>query len=148
MAVHGRGMIKKSDLTKFQVWLDANGQAWRPGKGDFQLMQVKIGKGWGAICTDAQGVITTPPDLASMLRLFKQGKPMPQKQHTAPVKRIMTKQQFEDDLRDDFAMATMASITGTKEYFDGAWSQSEVARQSYDMADAMMAERAKRLKQE
>lgn len=136
MAIHDRNLIKRADIKRFQVWLDANDQAWRPGKGDYQMMQVKIGKGWGAICTDAAGVITTPPGLAPLIKLFKQGGAV--KKTAAPAAKLDT---FLDDLRDDFAMSAMQGRCHL-EY--SAWA--DLAADAYNIADAMLAERAKRVK--
>jgi hypothetical protein len=148
MAAHDRGYLKKVEIAKFQVWLDANEQIWRPGKGDFQLMQVKIGKGWGAVCTNAKGVITTPAELAPLIKLFKQGVAV--KKGAAPAAKRDT---YLDDLRDDFAIAALQGILA----YPGCEMRGShhnnntpdgVAAMAYGYADAMLAERAKRINQE
>ena len=145
MSAHDRNLLKRADIERLKVWLDANDQSWRPGKGDYQLLQVKIGKGWGAVCTDAQGVITTPPELAPIIKLFKQGKPMVEEGRLLAEKDAQARnKQFLDDLRDDFAMAALPEVI---RHFDTdgrlAWSHADIAKESYMLADAMLAERVK-----
>lgn len=136
MAQHDRCMLNKHDIERFKAWLTDNRITWREGKGDFQLLQVKLEKGWGAICTSAKGVITSPQALRSMIQHFQAGKPLKAKPAAKPVE----DQQFLNDLRDDFAMAAMQA-RAAGDY--SAWS--DLAADAYNIADAMLAERAKRI---
>lgn len=150
MAQHDRMLLNKHDIERFKAWLNDNRQTWREGKGDYQLLQVKIGKGWGAICTDAKSVITTPPALRAMIQHFQAGKPYPVKAAAKPAE----DQQYLNDLRDDFAMAALPSfleLCPTEVWNQGQWPAGKidhaelVAKSAYCVADAMLAERAKRL---
>lgn len=145
MAQHDRNMLKKTQIKLFQAWLDANGIEHRPGKGEYQLLQVKTAKGWPAICIDAKGVITTPSELAQMINLFNLGKSMPSNTMAradaiAVEQAQLKRQQFLDDLRDDFAMAALQA-RAAGDY--SAWA--DLAADAYNIADAMLAERAKRV---
>lgn len=144
MTQHDRGLLKKADIEKFQKWLD--GAEWRVGKGDFQLMQVKLHKGWGAICFDARGVISTPTEIAPLVKRFKAGQP--RYPEVAPGS-VMTVQQFNADLLDDIAIEAMkALLTGHISHYghDNHWPYEAVASEAYDIAEAVIAERAKRVK--
>ena len=46
-------------------------------------------------------------------------------------------------LRDYFAANAVAGIFASTEYFNGEWGHSMLAQQAYELADAMLAERAK-----
>lgn len=154
MAQHDRNLLKKSDIQSFMKWLDGN--EWRVGKGEYQLMQVKLQKGWGAICIDAAGVITTPTEIAPLVKLFKAGKPrnaIPMAPAAAPSS-ISQKQHLED-LRDDFAIAALQGFISSTADADARHEMllecskeavdlpEYIARMSYRMADAMLAERKK-----
>ena len=153
MAQHDRNLLKKSDIQSFMKWLD--GSEWRVGKGEYQLMQVKLQKGWGAICIDASGVITTPTEIAPLIKMFKAGKPRITPPPAASLPRTTNQQQFQDELRDDFAIAALQgflSATGAEDARnemlvecnkEGVDLPEYIARMSYRMADAMLAERKK-----
>jgi len=151
MAQHDRNLIKPADIERFKQWL--GGSEWRIGKGEYQLMQVKLAKGWGAVCIDASGIVTTPTEIAPLIKQFKSGKPrVAQPAPSAAVTTISDKQYLED-LRDDFAMSAMQgflSSTGsedsksewvTESRASGVTLPEYMARMSYRMADAMLAER-------
>lgn len=45
-----RNLLHKTKLEDFKVWLDAEGIRHRPGKGDWQILQVcKDGKQWFSV---------------------------------------------------------------------------------------------------
>lgn len=45
-------------------------------------------------------------------------------------------------LRDAFAMSAMAAMVASPEYCAGGWPQNDIAKQSYEMADAMLRARS------
>lgn len=45
-------------------------------------------------------------------------------------------------LRDAFAMRAMAAMVASPEYCAGGWPQNDIAKQSYEMADAMLRARS------
>jgi hypothetical protein len=147
MAQHDRNLLKKSDIQSFMKWLDGN--EWRVGKGEYQLMQVKLHKGWGAICIDAQGVITTPTEIAPLIKMFKAGKPrnaIPMAPAAAPA--TISEKQYLDDLRDDFAIAALQGILAAGGVTSLGMHESSntpggISGCAYQIADAMLAERKK-----
>lgn len=144
MTQYDRGLLKKADIEKFQKWLD--GAEWRVGKGEFQLMQVKLHKGWGAICFDARGVISTPSEIAPLIKRFKAGQP---RYPEAALGSVMTEDQYNADLRDDIAIEAMKPLlTGLISHYghDNHGLYAEIASEAYDIAEAVIAERAKRVK--
>lgn len=68
-----RNLLHKSKLEAFKSWLDANGIPNRPGKGDFQLLQVcKDGKHWNCIYSRIEMAehVTVDRHLESLVRRF------------------------------------------------------------------------------
>ena len=139
MTKYDRGLLKKADIEKFQKWLD--GAEWRVGRGDFQLMQVKLHKGWGAICFDARGVISTPSEIAPLIKRFKAGQP---RYPEAAPGSVMTADQFDAELLDDFAIAALQGVLSAQN--PKPLSAEAAAKFAYLAADAMLAERKKRVK--
>ncbi|HBO3830705.1 hypothetical protein ACSERS_05290 [Pseudomonas aeruginosa] len=143
-----KGLLKAPTLDQFKQYLTNIGMEHRPGKGEYQVMQVKCGASWLAVCRDARGHITTPIELRLAVNNFNSGAmPLPK----APLKPpIRAREQFLDDLRDDFAIAAMSSILGGQDIQSDPAAISKrtlavLAEDAYDVADAMLAERAKRL---
>lgn len=52
-------------------------------------------------------------------------------------------QYFGLSVRDYFAAKAMQAMVGSREYIDGAWHIHSITGQAYEMADAMLKERAK-----
>ena len=145
-------MITMNQIQHLKSWLDVNGITWRDGKGDYQVMQVKIGKGWAAIHHDKNMVISTPPSLRDMLKLFKAGKPMPAAAKKAPT---VESAEYLQDLWDDAAIAalpTFINLARTEIWNQGLGLTGPTdnaviaAKAAACVADAFMAERAKRVK--
>jgi len=44
-----RNLLHKSKLESFKSWLDSKGLEHRPGRGDYQELQVRTGKTWHVI---------------------------------------------------------------------------------------------------
>lgn len=143
-----KGLLKAPSLDQFKQYLTDIGMEHRPGKGQYQVMQVKCGPSWLAVCRDARGYITTPIELRLAVNNFNAGaKPAAKSQPKVATK---AREQFLDDLRDDFAMAAMSSILGGQDIQSDPAEISKrtlavLAEDAYDVADAMLAERAKRL---
>ncbi|MBG6289485.1 hypothetical protein I5I61_18685 [Pseudomonas nitroreducens] len=140
MAAHDRNMLTKQQISQFKVWLDKNGITWREGKGEFELIQVKLSRGWLAIFTNASGVVTTPVQFREMIAAFKKGQP-----YGGHVKVSQGEPSaFLEDLRDDFAMRAMVAMIGHYSA-NGAESicqqYAEIAGEAYRVADAMLAAR-------
>ncbi|HCF3424913.1 TPA: hypothetical protein ACRMT1_002705 [Pseudomonas aeruginosa] len=142
-----KGLLKAPSLDKFKQYLTDIGMAHRPGKGQYQVLQVKCGVSWLAICRDARGYITTPIELRLAVNNFNAGYKPPKAPPAPPPK---PRDHFLLDLRDDFAMAAMSSILGGQDIQSDPAAISKrtlavLAEDAYDVADAMLAERAKRL---
>lgn len=137
-----KGLLNASELEQFQNYLSTVGIEHRHGKGEYQVLQVKCGKSWLAICRDARGLLTTPPELRLTVNNFNSGaKPKP-----APKSKAKARDQFLEDLRDDFAMHALQGIcaglhTGEDPH---GWTAGMIACDAYRIADAMIAERALR----
>lgn len=134
-----KGLLKAPSLDKFKQYLTDIGMEHRPGKGQYQVMQVKCGPSWLAVCRDARGYITTPIELRLAVNNFYAGSKPPKAPPAPPPK---PREQFLDDLRDDFAMAAMSSILGSHA---SKSTLAVLAEDAYDVADAMLAERARRI---
>ncbi len=151
---HDRNMITTSDIARLCAWLTANGIDWRGPKGDFQLLQVRVEDGYGAICTNAKGVVSSPPSLREMLRDFSMGKP-----HTAQSskdaifggrKAAVANDDFMTDLRDDLAMHALQGLLSNPHFLQphpetgrsiGPKTPELAARDAYRFADAMLEAR-------
>lgn len=44
-----RNLLHKKHLDEFKSWLQGRGVPHRPGKGDWQVLQVKCGNEWQAV---------------------------------------------------------------------------------------------------
>jgi hypothetical protein len=142
MASHDRNLLKTDDILAFQRWMDENKLPWRKGKGEFELMQVKLSRGWAAIFTNTAGAVTTPAALREMIARFKKGLP-----YTGQTPRSQAQAEgadFLNDLLDDIAMRVLPSLLIDAYHTRGSTPEA-MAESAYDIADAMLAERAKRL---
>lgn len=137
-----RNQLLSSQIPKFQVWLDENGIIWRKPKGEYQVLQIKMVNAWAAICTNAQGVISSPPCLRGMIARFKKGLPFTGKSERVESSKIPY-EALEDlsVLRDDFAMAALQGMLSGDINWHG--QELEAADRAYFFADAMIARRSK-----
>lgn len=149
-----RNLLLSSQILRFQVWLDENQIVWRKPKGDYQVLQIKMKNAWAAICTNAQGVISSPPCLREMISKFKKGQPFTGKAETTETSKIPY--EVSEDLtvlRDDLAMAALPIVAEQfKRFIDDAAPEAgtfispdgfpHVARAAYKLADAMIAARS------
>lgn len=137
-----RNLLINRQIPAFQMWLDENGLIWRKPKGEYQVLQVKMNTAWAAICTNAQGVISSPPCLREMIARFKKGLPFTGKAEKVESSKIPYEAPEDlSVLRDDFAIAALGVLA--HQSVDDRWSSDEIARRSYEIADAMLSERAK-----
>lgn len=141
---HDRNMITHGDIARLCTWLTANGIDWRGPKGDFQLLQIKVKDGYDAICTNAKGVVSTPPSIREMLRDFSMGKPYTSASTKSTVlggkSAAIANDQFLEDLRDDFAMSAMQGICAHADTW-GLVDSAKIASTSYELAGAMLEAR-------
>lgn len=152
---HDRNMITPGDIARLCIWLTENGIEWRGPKGDYQLLQIKVKDGYGAICVNAKGVVSSPPSVRELLRDFSAGKPCTaQSSKDSAIggrQAAIANDEFLSDLRDDFAMRAaqgMLANSGSPIQADeqSGWSLANctfahVAQQAYEFADAMLEAR-------
>lgn len=139
MAKHDRNLLSIHAVEAFATFATNMGAKVRPGKGAFQLLQVKtVGPDWYAICKNDQAVVTTPPSLRELIKQFKERKvsavadrtrdeviclnprndlaqALPQERHakTAPARPLASGESAElyaADLRDDAAVEFMSAL--------------------------------------
>lgn len=147
MAAHDRGLLTAQEVELFAMWLKKNGKPFRVGRGEFQIIQVLMSKGWGAICRDAKGVITTPQEIRPLIELYKSGRnliaplapPPKNPSGKSGVRRSL------DDLRDEFAMLAAEKIAPSIDDLQGmsgdrveallkSWAEVSYAFAGYAMA--------------
>ena len=133
-----RNQLLTKQIPKFQIWLDENGIVWRKPKGEYQVLQIKLNTAWAAICTNAQGVISTPPALREMIARFKKGLPFTGKAERVeslipnePVSEDLT------DLRDDFAIAALQVLLAKN---DGR-PRLDLTNEAYEIANLALYSR-------
>lgn len=71
-----RHTLHKTKLEAFKAWLDMQGIGYRPGKGDWQVLQVLTNKGWQVIFSrlDMPEHFTVGDDLMPLVRRFLESK--------------------------------------------------------------------------
>jgi hypothetical protein len=144
---HDRQLLKLEEIPLFMAYLSQTQVEWRAGKGEYQLMQVKRGNDWLAVCRNKQDVVTTPPALRDIISVFDQwagwlSSNERKSASTAPPQAKQS-QPVDSDLRDDFAIAALSMLShrlGSK-IQDRTWTAEAVAAASYELADAMMVVR-------
>lgn len=83
---HDRNLLKAKQLPQFRTFLDAAGFQVRDGKGDFEVLQVKVGPNmWAVINRNAQGELSTHPELRTLINRFKSGPANPEVTNNHPV---------------------------------------------------------------
>lgn len=83
---HDRNLLKAKQLPQFRVFLDAAGFEVRDGKGDFEVLQVKVGPNmWAVINRNAQGELSTHPELRTLINRFKAGPANPEVTRNHPI---------------------------------------------------------------
>ena len=135
---HSKRKLNTNEIPSFRKFLEARGFKCRDGKGDWQAMQVQniTDRGWKAFCFNTEGVVTSPVEFDALIQVFK-----------APVDPAQVAGSLEvtashdSDLLDDFAISAMQGmLSGDKGWYAMPASLSIL---SYEIALAMMAERAK-----
>lgn len=152
---HDRNMITPGDIARLCIWLTENGIDWRGPKGDYQLLQIKVKDGYGAICTNSKGVVSSPPSVRELLRDFSMGKPctVQSSKYSAigGSQAAIANDEFLSDLRDDFAMRAAQGMLANpggpiQSSSVCGWTLvncdfANVAQQAYEFADAMLEAR-------
>ena len=77
-----RSLLHVSKLDEFKAWLDAQGIDHRPGRGAYEVLQVRQRRGWRTVCSRHHMTehYSTDRRLDSLIRQFcheMEGKPLP-----------------------------------------------------------------------
>lgn len=140
---HHKNLLKLNDLAAFREYLTGPcGLECRDGKGEFEVLQVKIDKAcWAPVNRNAQGQLSTHPELRPLIMgFYKTGKAAPRQAEQAkpaPAKRDA----FLDDLRDDFAISALGMLAHRYGRHESGMTAEAVAVASYELADAMLEAR-------
>lgn len=147
---HDKGLLKADKLAAFREWLVAAGFEVCDGKGEFQCLQVKTSPTcWAVVGRNTAGVLSTHPDLRTLINLFNAGKPGP----SISVGNLIENPRIEnprdeaetflEDLRDDFAMHALQGLLANQVIVAhiGKATPELAAREAYRFADAMLEAR-------
>lgn len=108
-------------------------------------MQNITDRGWKAFCFNTKGVVTSPVEFDALIQVFRAPVDSgPSIVFETPTMRA-EKIQHDSDLLDDFAIAAMPSVIRAYNDIPGEPSQNmeAISFECYELAKAMMAERAK-----
>lgn len=150
---YDRNLLKIAEVPAFRAFLEANGIACRDGKGEFQLLQAHTTpQCWAVINRNAQGELTTHPELKQYIKTFRAmgrrldapalAKPAPEPRDT-----------FLEDLRDDLAMAALTGMLANPNLLQlhpqtgrviGPKTAENALREAYRFADTGMVIRGER----
>ena len=133
---YDRNTIMQAQLPALRAYLDANGIHHRDGRGDYQLLQIAVEKGWGVICTNELGMVSSDPKLRPLLNHFRKGKPFTVRKDATVSAAPETATPAEDaeylnDLRDSLAVAIVQH----------GGAHTAPAKEIWAMADRLMAAR-------
>lgn len=135
---HTKSKLNISEIQAFRKFLEDRGFKCRDGKGRDQLMQVKNqgAPGQNVFCKTAKGAVIYPAIFDDLVELFRA--PV----DPAPAVEVIDRPASHDsDLLDDFAIAALNGILSGNNV--SIRDESSLAGDSYKIAKAMMAERAK-----
>lgn len=136
---HSKSKLTIEEIESFRKFLERRGFRCRNGKGRDQLMQVQNqgAPGQNVFCKTAKGAVIYPAIFDDLVELFHA--PV----DPAPAVEVIDRQASHDsDLLDDFAIAALQGILASTPDAIG-WRPANTAGSAYEIALAMMAERAK-----
>lgn len=147
---HDKHLLKLADIPLFKSFLFQIAVECRAGKGEFQVMQIKHGNDWLAVCRNKEDVLTTPPGLRDIISRFDEWSQFSTPGVIASViarpeqkKPRPADEPADSDLRDDFAIAALSNLShrlGSR-IQDRTWTAEALAVASYELADAMLVAR-------
>ena len=135
---HSKSKLSTNEIPAFRKFLEDRGFKCRDGKGDWQSLQVQniTDRGWKAFCHNAKGAVTSPVEFDALIQVFRAPA------DPAPAVEVIARPASNDsDLLDDFAIAALNGILSGNNV--SIRDESSLAGDSYKIAKAMMAERAK-----
>lgn len=67
-----RNVLHHNHMEPFRAWLDSKGIEHRPGRGAYEVMQIKQGSEWRAVFTKARAPehVSVPETLVALVRRF------------------------------------------------------------------------------
>lgn len=67
-----RNLLHKDKLEGFKLWLDSRGREHRPGRGDWQALQIRHGAGWLPIFTrrEMQEHLSVPGPIIPLVQAY------------------------------------------------------------------------------
>lgn len=135
---HSKRKLAVEEIESFRKFLERRGFKCRNGKGRDQLMQVQNqgAPGQNVFCKTAKGAVIYPAIFDDLVELFHA--PV----DPAPSVEVIDSQSSHDsDLLDDFAIAALQGLLSADK---GLYAMPATASiHAYEIAKAMMAERAK-----
>ena len=135
---HSKRKLAIKEIEGFRKFLERRGFKCRNGKGRDQLMQVQNqgAPGQNVFCKTAKGAVSYPSIFDDLVELFHA--PV----DPAPAVEVIDRPASHDsDLLDDFAIAALQGmLSGDKGWYA---MPAILSIYSYEIAKAMMAERAK-----
>lgn len=139
---HSKRKLAIEEIEGFRKFLERRGFKCRNGKGRDQLMQVQNqgAPGQNVFCKTAKGAVIYPSIFDDLVELFHA--PV----DPAPAVEVIDRSASHDsDLLDDFAIAALPSVLQQYQDIPGDPSKilQAIAAHSYEVAKAMMSERAK-----
>ncbi len=151
---HDKQLLKLTEILNFSTFLAQNDHPVRDGKGEYQLLQVKVGKDWLAVFRNADGIVSTPPALRQLIADFGQWdrfSPPKSSNVVQMAPRAAKPEEPEDEfMRDDFAMVALQGMLANPNVLGkhpdggkaiGPNTPTLAAREAYRFADAMIAAR-------
>lgn len=134
---HSKRKLAIEEIEIFRKFLERRGFKCRNGKGRDQLMQVQNqgAPGQNVFCKTAKGAVSYPSIFDDLVELFHA--PV----DPAPAVEVIDRASHDSDLLDDFAIAALNGILSGNNV--SIKDESSLAGDSYKIAKAMMAERAK-----
>lgn len=135
---HSKRKLAVEEIESFRKFLERRGFKCRNGKGRDQLMQAQNqgAPGQNVFCKTAKGAVIYPAIFDDLVELFHA--PV----DPAPTVEVIDRPASHDsDLLDDFAIAALQGMLAGDMGMRGI--ENQLSEQSYRIALAMMAERAK-----
>ena len=131
-------MLHVSQLAAFKKWLDANNVKHRPGKDEYQVMQVYYGGKWLAVCVNDRNCVVTLPMMHVLILMFNGNLEFKQP-IDAPV--VGVNEAVRDDLAKEVMKLLIQEMLDTVVEWDHekrVAARRNIARTSYQIADEML----------
>jgi len=137
-----RGILRPEQFRPFQIWLISQGHSVQEEDERAYWCSAKP-KGDPGLCVllDIEGVAVTSYPLREKVREFQDSLVARPTHQPAEIPHRLT--EYEQDLRDDFAIAAIGGICSAMELHRFPMDAEHAAQAAYDVADAMLEARKK-----